>query len=191
MAGASGFPIRLLEKILHEKIPQALLQFVDGTLLMNPRFFKKVYDGYGFVVSHRFESVSSDAQVQVLLENPSGSGRTVYLVLIEVVSTGQGHVNVHVNNTVSTSGTSLTPQNLRIGSSITPVANVEYGGSYTVGDTYQQTVLPGGSGVRAVGSIYGLGESVIIPEGNNILVTVTNKSSSSEDFSVKILWWEE
>lgn len=44
-------------------VEKAIPQFLDGTQIFNPRFFYKIYEGYSFVVSHRFESVASDAAV--------------------------------------------------------------------------------------------------------------------------------
>jgi len=41
------------------------------------------------------------------------------------------------------------------------------------------------------GAAMEVGECVLIPPGNNFLVTATNKSASSEDMSIRIIWWEE
>lgn len=180
-----------IKSFLLSRFRKPILQFVDGTVLINPRFLKKIYDGYGFSISHRFESVSSDSTAEVYFENPSGSGRDIYIIIVEVISTGQGWCDIYRDNTITSAGTSITPVNLNLGSSIASVANVEYGGTYTTGTQVHSTTIPGGSGVRAIGSSAEVGESVILPEDSNILIRVTNKSSSSEDASIRIIWCEE
>jgi hypothetical protein len=173
------------------RIPKPILQFVDGTQITDPRFFYKIYQGYGFSVSHRFESVASDASVDLYFENPSASGREVFIVAVEVVSFAQAWVDVYRGNTVVASGTSITPVNLNFEKAYGCVVSAEYGGTYTPGTQVHETVCPGGSLVRAVGSAVEIGESVVIPEGFNLLVRATNKSASATDLSIRVIWWEE
>jgi len=173
-----------------DKIP-GILQFADKTTIVNPRLFYKIYQGYGFSASHRFESVADGASVDVYFENPNGSGRKVFLVAIEITAFGQCHVDIYRGNTVTANGTSLTPVNLNFESAITSIANVEYGGTYTTGTLAVNTVCPGGAKVRAVGSATEVGETVVIPENFNFLVRVTNQSGVATDLSVRIIWWEE
>jgi len=168
--------------------PYKVLRYVDNSLIVSERFLKKIKDGYGFSVSHRFEGVASGSAVEMYFENPSGSGRTVYIVTISVISFGQAWADVYRGNTVSVAGTALTPVNLNFGSSITSVVNVEYGGTYTTGTLVHNTVVPGGSLVRAVGGAVEIGETVVIPPGYNLLARVTNQSASSSDISIRIIW---
>ena len=179
-------------ELVKRALAESLLRFVDKTLITNPRFFYKIYEGKGFSVSHRFESVAADAYVDLLFSNPSGSGRTAYLVVIEVVGLAQAYVDIYRGVTVTTSGTALTPVNLNLGSSEVSVVDVEYNGTYSLpAEPALNTVCPGGSHVRAVGGATEVGETAIIPENHNFLVRVTNKSASASDFSIRILWWEE
>ncbi len=168
-----------------------ILQFLDGTAIVNPRFFYKIFEGYGFGVSRRFEGVGSDAHVDLYFENPPGSGREVFIIIIEVVSFAQAYVDIYRGNTRSAAGTPLTPVNLNFGKDVSSVVSVEYGGSYTPGSLVSNTVCPGGSRIRATGGATEVGECMIIPPGFNFLVRVTNKSASSTDLSVRIIWWEE
>jgi len=180
-----------VHSIVSEKIQETALQFVDGTLLHNPRFFKKLHDGYGFSVSHRFEGVSTGDEVAIYFKNPDGSSIKIYIIVIEIVSTGQGWADIFRDNTVTVSGTSISPVNLNLGSSINSVVNAEYGGTYKTGNKVHETVVPGGSRIMAIGGAAEVGESVIIPEDNDILVKATNKSASAEDISIRIIWWED
>jgi hypothetical protein len=172
-------------------VEKVILQFLDGTQIFNPRFFYKIYEGYGFAVSHRFESVASDAAVNLYFENPSGSGREIFIVVIDIISFAQAWIDVYRGNTVSVHGTSITPVNLNFVSERGSVAKAEYGGTYVVGTRVHSTVCPGGSRVQATGGVAEVGETVIIPEGFNFLVRVTNKSAAATDLSIRIVWWEE
>ena len=181
----------ILYKAFRLALRDELLIFDDGTIISNPRFFYYVLNGQAFSVSHRFEGVSSGASVDLLFSNPSGSGRKVYIVMVEVVSFAQAWIDIYRGNTIMASGTALTPLNLNLESSNSSVADVEYGGSYGLGTLALNTVCPGGSKIRAVGGTVEIGETVVIPEGYNILVRVTNKSASATDISIRIIWWEE
>jgi len=172
---------------------QVPLQFVDGTLIVNERFFKKIYDGYGFSISHRFEDIAADATVEVYLENPSGSGRTVFIMAIECSSFAQGWIDVYRGASVTSAGTGLTAVNLNLGSTNASVVDAEYGGTYDVSgaELVHNTVLPGGARVRAVGELAEVGESVVTPEDYSLLVRITNKGATASDMSIRIMWWEE
>ncbi len=173
------------------KIPLDLLQFSDGTAIVNPRFFYKIYEGYGFSISHRFTAVANGASVDVYFENPNGSGRRVFIVTIEVVVFGQCHIDIYRGNSITASGTSITPMNLNFEKTIPSVVNVEYGGTYALGTQTVQTVCPGGYRVRAIGGTMEVGETVVIPQNFNFLVRVTNQSGAATDLSIRIIWWEE
>jgi len=183
---------KAFKMVLDEKFPKSLLQFIDGTVIVNARFLMKIYEGKAFSVSHRFEGVASGASVDMLFENPSGSNTDIYVIIIEIVTFAQGWVDIYRNVTVTASGTTLTPVNLNLSSTNQSVAHVEYGGTYSTPATPAlNTVVPGGSLVRAIGGATEVGECLIMPEGSNILVRVTNQSASAQDLSVRILWWED
>jgi hypothetical protein len=171
-------------------VEKAILQFLDGTQIFNPRFFYKVYEGYGFAVSHRFESVAQNAEVNIYFENPSGSGKEVFIVVIDIISFAQAWIDVYRGVTPS-GGTAITPVNLNFAKAISSIANVKYGVTYTGGTPVHNSVCPGGSRVQATGGAAEVGETVVIPPGYNLLVKVTNKSAAAADLSIRILWWEE
>ena len=187
---ASG--LEVISKVSGEVVSVGnLLQFEDETLITNPRFSKKIYDGYGFSVSKRFEDVANDSSEEVYFENPDNSGRDIYLIAVEVVSFGQVFVDVYRGNSVTSGGTSLTPINLNFDSIVSSVVSVEYGGAYSLGNNVHETVCPGGTKVKAVGGATEVGELVVIPENFNFLVRVTNKSGGNTSFSIRIIWFEE
>ena len=169
-----------------------LLRFSDGTLIVNPRFFHKIYNGYGFSASKRFEGLASDASAETLFQNPSESGRKAYIIAVEVAGLAQAHIDIYDNVSVTDNGTEIQCRNLNLASAITPVCKAYYGGTYTPAEgKIHETVLPGGSRIRALGSQAEVGECVVIPENHNMMVRITNKSASTSDFSIRFLWWEE
>lgn len=180
-----------LRHLLGKLITRPLLQFRDGTVMTNPRFFKKAYEGYGFIASHRFTAVGTDESRIVYFENPVTSGREVTNVAVLITVTSKAYIDVYKNNTEITSGTKITPTNLNFGSSIEPKAVVKYGGSYSFGQKVREPVAPGGTGVRAVGSLVEVGENITMPPGTNIAVVITNPNNQAIDISVDIIWFEE
>jgi len=182
-----------VKSILSKLIPNPILQLADGTIITNQRFFKNIQMGYGFSVSKRFTGVANGSYSDVYFENPSGSGGNIYIIAIECSSLGSGWMDCYRNTTITASGTTLTPINLNFSSTNNSIANIEYGGTYDItGATLvHETVLPGGSKVRAIGSVAEIGESVIIPNGYDLLVRLTNKSGTATDMSIRIIWWEE
>ena len=171
--------------------PIEILQFIDGTQITNPRFFYKIKEGYGYAVGHRFPNVASGSSVDLYFENPADSGREVDIVVIGVTPLAQAWIDIYRGNTITVSGTVLTPLNLNLGKNIPSVVHAEYGGTYGLGDLALDGVCPGGSKKEAVGGARDVGETVVMPENTNFLVRVTNKSASDTDLDIRILWWEE
>lgn len=72
-----------LEDTIKTKVAEALsekfLTFLDGTQIMNPRFFYKIYEGRAFSISRRFENIASDNSINLYFQNPSGSGMKLLL----------------------------------------------------------------------------------------------------------------
>jgi len=173
------------------RIKKDLLQFVDGTTIINPRFFYKIYQGYGFASSKRFEGVGSGSHIDILFMNPSGSGREVYIVAVEITGYANLYADIYVDNGITSMGTEINILNLRPSSNINPVAKVAYGGTYSFGTLIYNVVVPGGNVIHATGGRATIGETVVLDEGVNFILRITNASASSTDFSARALWWEE
>jgi hypothetical protein len=172
-------------------VEKAILQFIDGTQIFNPRFFYKVYEGYGFAASKTFKNVAAGADKQILFRNPVGSGRQVDIIAIEVVGLAQLYAEIYVGNTVTAVGTTVTPLNLRPSTGISSVAQVAYDGTYTLGTLIYDMVCPGGSRNFAVGGALALGEAVMLDENVNFVLKIINASASATDFSARAVWWED
>jgi len=182
---------RAYRDALAERIPYQLLQFSDGTTMTYPRFFIKIMQEKGYIISQRFTGVASGSSVQLYMENPSGSGRNIYIIEIEAGSLAQAHLDIYRENTVTSNGTSLEPLPLYLGSNKKSVVYAEHSGTHGLGKLALNTVVPGGSRTRAIGSIAEVGETLVIPPGQNMVVQLTNASASATDMSIKIVWWEE
>jgi len=103
------------------------------------------------------------SSVYLYFENPAGSGRTVFIITIDVIPLGQAHVDVYRNNTITSPGTKLDPVNLNFGKDIPSVVYAEYGGTYTLGKLVKSTVCPRGRKKRVVGNAVEVDESVVMP----------------------------
>jgi len=168
-----------------------ILQFNDRTLIVSPRFQYMIKQGYGFAVGHRFVDIADEASVDLYFENPADSGKEVDIVKVNVTALGSCDVDIYEGNTVTANGTALMPRNLNRGSAITSVVNVEYGGTYELGDLIFDDVCPGGTKKAAVGDAAEVGETAIIPQGSNFLVRVTNQSEAATRIAIRVIWWEE
>ena len=177
---------------LKNAIKTTILRFSDNSVAVHPRAAYKIEEGKGFSASRRFEGVAADAYVDFLFSNPPGSGKTAHIIVVDVVSLAQAHVDIYRDVSVTAPGTAVTPVNLNLGSAGESSMDVEYGGTYSLPpEPSLNTVCPGGSHIRAVGGATEVGEKAVVPEGHNILVRVTNASASATDISVKVTWWEE
>jgi len=182
---------RKLAEYIRGVIQDEFLTFLDKALITNPRFYYKAYEGYGFAASRSFKGVSSGSSVDILFHNPSGSGRIVNVVLVDVTGLAELYVEIYVGNTITSPGTEVTPLNLRPSTGISSVGKIYYGGTYTLGSMIYDMVCPGGSKQFAIGGALSLGEAVIMDEGVNFVMRITNASASSTDFSARAVWWEE
>lgn len=164
------------------------IDYVQETSTVVERFARR---GRLFVVSKRWEGVASGASVDFIISNPSNSGRELCLLMLQIMGTDQGWIDMYADSEGLGSGTTLTPVNKFIGHSETSVAHIEVDGTYTPGTQIHATVLPGGSGIFATGGGAELGVGGIIGEGHNLHVRLTNKSSSASDLSIRVVWWEK
>lgn len=168
------------------------LKLPDGTTVEVPRFFHYILRGYGYIATKRFEGLADDSSVDVYIENPLGSGRLVYCVLVEISGFGNAYVDVYYGVSVTSSGNDLIAMKMNKKGK-DPIKIIEYGGTYDISGAEKvcETVLPGGTKKEAIGGAISFGEAVLVSENENYLIRITNKSGVANDFSVKSVWWEE
>ena len=185
--------VRTLLQSLDDKIATQLYQFLDGTLLVNQRLLVKILEGDGYVAGWRLDGVASGSSAYFQFENPAGSGINANIISINLEGTGNGRVNMYPPDqvTVTAAGTAATHLNLNPASGKSALCAFRYGGTYTLGTPVVKQVLPGGSRVRAVGGAIMADVNMRIPVGFSLLIEIVNQSGSAEDFSARVLWWEE
>ena len=167
------------------------LQLNDRSVGTAPRMEDRIEQGIAFSASKRFDSVADGSIIQVVFSNPTGSGKVVYIVAIEIIATGQGAIDIYRDVSIDAHGTEIPIMNLDLGSGNLAVCEVEYGGTYSEGVLAHQTVVHGGTKINAVGSLSEVGEKVKIPEGHNIMVQFENRAGVDVDVSIRFLWWED
>jgi len=162
---------------------------------------KKLYDlylrpyieqGKAFSSSKRV-FIASDASEYFYFENPQDNYKTAYIATIVVGGKAEADIDIYENITVINKGTPMRIRNLNLGSRNVATCKTYYGGSFsglTEDNSVHQTVLPGGSKIRAIGHLAEVGEAVIIPPGKSILVVLTNTSADMSKYSVRFLWYE-
>jgi len=176
-----------------KKLDQVIVErAVENALDEFKPFRLKIKEEKGFSASKRANGVASGSSVKMRIENPVGSGKTLYIVVVECVSSGLADIDVYDGGTL-TGSAAVTPKNLKKGSKRTSVANVQWGGTedLTNAELAHETVNPGGTLVRAIGAMSEVGELVEMPEGTSILVIMTNQAGTGANMSIRGLWWEE
>ena len=108
-------------------------------------------DAYGNSV--RIEDVADDGTINLLLFNPSDSGKNLCWINLEVASEGKAYIDFYGDVTTNVTGTALFQCNKNAGSTRTSVARTEYNGSYifTSANLIHQSLLPGGTGPQSIG----------------------------------------
>lgn len=152
-------------------------------------------------VGGKVVNIASAGSQDFLFANPSGSGKTLKVRLLNVFGGAEGQVDIYAGsygetgseNIVRTSvGTSIDILHKKVGGTTTSQAIFEYGGTYTLNTTsHTEGLIPGGSGNFATGGSATQGLAGEILEGYAILIRVTNTSASTANYGVRIEWWEE
>jgi len=122
---------------------------------------------------------------------PSGTIEQMRLVGLLVSTSGAVWLDLYKNNTITSYGTSVATHNLNMASNNVAQFKVYHTPTATPGTLIFQTVIPGGTSVRAIGAYAELGEYRIIPQDLDLLLILTNKSETTADIGVKVLWIEE
>jgi len=180
----------VVPEVFKRALEEAVNRMSDGTVVVYQRFLSKVREGRAFVAGKRFEDVADGDSVNMVLRNPVGSGADVYVVLAEVTTMAQAWVDVYYDPVVS-GGSEVPAANLDLGSGSGPAADVLSGATVLSGSPAFTAVCPGGARTRAIGGAAEVGEAVRLPPGHRIMVAVTNRGGSSQDLSVRFVWWED
>ena len=136
--------------------------------------------------------VANAASREVVFINPQGSGKTLYVRLLQIWGAADGIVQIHLNPTITTNGTAIPKLNKKAGGTNTSVAILEYDGTYTgYSADYTEALLTGGSKNFAVGGAATVGLAGQILEGSGLYIKITNNSGADANYCVRIEWWEQ
>ena len=160
-------------------------------VINEPWFHQRVRAGRAFSVSRRYASVDNNESVYMMFENPSDSGVIACVAAVEVIPDGKSYVDIYREFEVTAEGELQQPVNERLSSDNTAKCKVYYGGEYSLGTKAHETIAYGGTKNNAIGSLVEIGESVVIDPGYRALFAITNKSGSTIDISIRIIWCED
>jgi len=149
---------------------------------------KKIEEGKAFSASNRLTIPAGESK-DILIENKSG--KNIKIVVVEITTLSNINIDIYDNVTVSSHGNKWDIRNLNLASTYIPNVTIEDSGSYSGGELVGKKLGYGGSPSRAIGSASEVGETVIIPNGNNIMIRITNIESQDTTVSVVILFYED
>mgnify|MGYP000551242636 CR=1 FL=1 len=159
-----------------------------GSVLVYTELAKKIEEGKAFSSSKRFE-LAGNGSVSILFNNKSD--KEVKIVSVEIDTEANISIDIYDNVNVVSSGDKWDIRNLNLGSDYMTSVEIEDGGNYTVVTrVIHQTIGFGGIKNFATGSRSDVGEEVIIPPNQNIMLVVTNPTSNNINISVRFLFYE-
>jgi len=149
---------------------------------------KKIEEGKAFSASNRLTIAAGESK-DILIENRSG--KDIKIVVVEITTLSNINIDIYDNVHVDSHGNAWIIRNLNLTSSYIPNVIIEDSGSYFGGELVGNKLGYGGSPSRAVGSASEVGETVVVPDGNNIMIRITNTESQNTTVSVVILFYED
>ena len=161
-------------------LPQSLVTYTEMA--------KKIEEGKAFSASNRLTIAAGESK-DILIENRSG--KNIKIVVVEITTLSNINIDIYDNVHVDSHGNTWTIRNLNLASSYIPNVIIEDSGSYSGGELVGNKLGYGGAPAKAIGSASEVGETVVIPDGNNIMIRITNTESQSTTVSVVILFYED
>jgi len=164
------------------------LILTDGSAVNIDLPHNEIHDGNSYVANHLFPNVGNNsyADLHIIV----GSTKAPHIQMF-VVGDGKSYISLHRGATYSNVGTSLTAYNRNGESSNTTQSQLYY--SPTVsnsGTMLYQTLLPGGTGSRAVGAQTGDRSETIFKYSMDYLLRVQNVSAGASDIAIEINFYE-
>ena len=152
----------------------------------------KVLEGCSYYAPFEFTAVPSGETRNILIRNPSGSGRSTLFVGYEVFATGRAKAYGYVNVTVSTLGDEVTLINRRTSQPKQPKCEVYVNSVLSNLQNPRPFYIPSTTGVKGTGNSMSLTLPIIllIEEGDNVAITFTNADTVDIDIGGAI-WLAE
>ncbi|MEM2261256.1 MAG: hypothetical protein QXK24_02265 [Ignisphaera sp.] len=166
------------------------LKFDDKSLAISHRLMHYAEIGYGFHLFERYENIANNGTETLYLQNPSNSTRLIYVVGIEISTLAQLFIDAYRNPTITNMGSEVNTLNLRFGHENTSSLIARKSVSFQSATPSAKMLVSGGGKTNAIGSFASIGEGMILPPDNALLIQFLNNSGSSTSFSVRVLWFE-
>jgi len=158
-----------------------------GRVVTDTELTRKIEEGKAFTSSKRF-TINSGESKYIVFNNKSQ--KKVKLVSVEVNTEGNIDIDIYDNVDILSSGNKWKIRNLNLESDYMTSVEIEDGGSYSGGELVHETIGYGGVKNFAVGSQSEVGEQIIIPPNNNIMIVITNSTTQSFKISIRFLFYE-
>lgn len=156
---------------------------------MDNRMLEK---GRYFSTGQLFTGISSGNSVTIIVENPSDSNRKFFVDSQKVNVESKAYIKKYFNVTYSGStNTDTGIVNKNSGNNFSSDANVYKNvSSFSGGRQFSDKLIGGGPSPNATGGAESIQAANVITEGDNLLLEITNKSSTPQDIAVDIDWVE-
>jgi hypothetical protein len=164
------------------------LIITDGAAVTIDFAHNEIHEGNSYVANWLFPNVGNNSYAD--LHIIAGSTKAPHIQMF-VVGDGKSYISLYRGATYSNSGTALTVYNRNGESSNTSQSQFYY--SPTISDSgtmLYQTLLPGGTGSRAVGAQTGERSETIFKYSTDYLLRVKNVSAGASDIAIEINYYE-
>lgn len=156
-------------------------------------YYRKIFQNEAFVLSEKFESVSSGGTKNIHIANPADSARELIILDVTVSGTGDFEASIHDDFSSGPSGgTDIETQNVFLDSTGVDddgVSVTEKNVSFTDGGaTYG--IVGGGAGGNSVGGVHHL-PTFVIAEDREIVVKLENTTSEAQDYTITVIYFQK
>jgi len=165
-----------------------MVMFVTEVGSAAERWLRK---GNLWAVPYYKENLGSGSSMSVLIRNPQDSGKYIIVTVVDAGSDGKAKLLIHLDPSISSDGTPISPISLKRPVELTPTFEAYADPSFTPGQDTIPLVIPGGRGVKSVGSREGFRSFVLLEEGQEIIVELYNRDTDPGDASLYLEIYEE
>lgn len=175
--------ISRLESIINELQTRLnLLQRPDKTTVSTSRFAHYTELGYSFRITRRYLSVDAQSTVLLSFVNPVASGRTAIFEKIVANVNADFLIDVFSNYDITSSGTTISPVNLRINSPISSVLQVQENPTCSYTTPVMQNIIFTTTTI--------IDRPIVLPPNTRLLLVFKNNTEQTRSLGVDVIWFE-
>jgi len=147
---------------------------------LNAIHLQRLLKGNVFIVSEK-KSLSSGAETNIHLENPSNSGARYILLSASVQSTGPFDAHVHDKFDSITAGTQEVVHASRAGKRNNTPLNAYSDSTHTPDGTHSYAVVGAGGGGSSASGGEASGNELVLTDGSDVVMHVTNNANETRE----------